>query len=146
MKTIEDILKKTPLEKLKEIASVLSMKSYNENKLKNNLHNIFSINKILSRLNSEELTILKLIYTDNDGISFGEIQKKTGMDIQKIENIINVLSGYLFVYITKNRQLLNKKMDKVYCIEEIAGIFTISSYSVIKDYLQNAQDAMINTR
>lgn len=145
MKTLEDILKKTPQEQLKEIASVLSMKSYNENRLKNSLHNIFSINRILSRFNSEELTILKLVYTDNDGISFGEIQKKTGFDIQKIESIMNVLSASLLVYITKNRQLLNKKMDKVYCIEEIAGILTISTYSDIKDYLQNAQDAMINT-
>jgi len=145
MKTLEEILKKIPQEQLKEMASVLSIKSYNENKLKTTLNNIFSINKILSRFNPEELTILKLIYSDNDGISFGEIQKKTGMDIQKIENIINVLSGNLLVYITKNRQLLNKKMDKVYCIEEIAGIFTISSSADIKDYLQNAQDEMINT-
>lgn len=144
MKTLEDILKKTPPQQLKDISSILSIKSYNETKLKSALLNIFSLNKILSNFSSEELGILKLIYTDNDGISFGEIQKKTGIDIQKIESIINLLAGNLLVYITKNRQLLNKKMDKVYCIEEIKAIFPISQCSDIRDYLQKTQDTMIN--
>jgi len=144
MKTLEDILKKTPPQQLKEMTAILSMKSYNESKLKNSLLNIFSLTKIMSQFSSEELSILKLIYTDNDGISFGEIQKRTSIDLQRIENIINLLSGNLLVYITKNRQLLNKKMDKVYCIEEIKEIFPIAQCSDIKDYLQKAQDSMIN--
>lgn len=145
MKTLEDILKKTSEEQLKEIASLLSIKSINENRLRNTLLNIFSLSKVMSTFTPEELIILKLLYSDNDGISFGEIQKKTGIDVQQIEASMNVLSNNLFAYITKNRQLLNKKMDKAYCIEEIAETFKISSYNDIKEYLQNSQEKMISS-
>ena len=145
MKTLEDIFKKTSKEQLKEISSLLSIKSVNENRLRSALLNIFSLSKIMSTFTPEELTILKLLYSDNDGISFGEIQKKTGIDVQQIEASMNVLSNNLFTYITKNRQLLNKKMDKAYCIEEIAETFKISAHSDIKEYLQNSQETMIGS-
>ena len=83
MKTIDDIIKRIQPEKQKELASFLNTKSVSEAKLKESLLNIFTLNRLISSLDRNELKIFRLLYTSTDGLSFGDIQKLTDITIDE---------------------------------------------------------------
>jgi len=143
MKTIDDIIKRIQPEKQKELASFLNIKTVSEAKIKEALLNIFTLNRLISSLNRNELRILRLLYTNNEGLSFGDIQKLLDIGIDEIEKSLNNLNSLMLSYVIKNRQMLNKKMDKAFCLKEIAEILNISDIQGIKEYLQNALESLI---
>ncbi|HOP29416.1 MAG TPA: helicase-associated domain-containing protein [Spirochaetota bacterium] len=143
MKTLDDIIKRIQPEKQKELASFLNIKSVSDAKIKEALLNIFTLNRLLSSLARNELRILRLLYTNNDGISFGDIQKLLDIGIDEIERSMNSLNSMLLTYVIKNRQMLNKKMDKAFCLKEISDVLNITDIQGIKEYLQNALDSLI---
>lgn len=140
MKTIDEIIKRTPPEKLKDISGLMESKNTSEQKIKESYTNIFCLNRLLKNLNGEELAILRLLYSGNDGISFSDIQKNLNISIDTIETCTTALSGYMLVYVNKNRQMLNKKMDKLYCIHEVAETLKISSTQEILDHLHKIEE------
>jgi len=144
MKTIDEIIKRIQPEKQKELASFLNIKSVSESKIKDALLNIFTLNRLISSLDRNELRILRLMYTNNDGISFGEIQKILDIDVDDIEKALNNLNSLLLSYVIKNRQMLNKKMDKAYCLKEISELLKITDIQGIKEYLQSALESLID--
>lgn len=144
MKTLDDIIKRIQPEKQKELASFLNIKSVSDTRIKESLLNIFTLNRLISSLDRTELRILRLLYTNNDGISFGDIQKLLDTGIDDIEKSLNSLNSLMLSYVIKNRQMLNKKMDKAYCLKEISDLLNITDIQGIKEYLQNALESLID--
>lgn len=143
MKTIDEIIKRIQPEKQKELASFLNIKTISESKIKESLLNIFTLNRLISSLDRNDLRILRLLYTNNDGISFGDIQKLLDIGIDDIEKSLNNLNALMLSYVIKNRQMLNKKMDKAYCLKEISDLLKITDIQGIKEYLQSALESLI---
>jgi len=144
MKTIDDILKRIQPEKLKKIANILNIKSLTKSKIKDSMLNFSGMHKIISSLNRNELNIFKLLYSGNDDIRFGDIQKALGIDIDEIEKSVYNMSELMLAYVIKNRQMLNKKMDRAHCTEEITKIFKINENKDVADYLNKAAELLIS--
>ena len=144
MKTIDDILKRIQPEKLKKITNVLNIRSSVKSKIKDSLLNFSGIYKVISSLDINELRIFKLLYSGNDDISFGEIYKALGIEIDEIEKSVYNMSELALTYIIKNRQLLNKKMDRAHCVEEITKIFNINENIDVAEYLNKAAELLIS--
>ena len=144
MKTIDDISKRIQPDKLKKITNILNLRSSMKPKIKDTMLNFSGIYKIISSLNKNELSIFKLLYSGNDDISFGEIQKALSIDIDEIEKSVYNMSELMLTYIIKNRQMLNKKMDRVHCIEEITKIFNINESKDVAEYLNRAVELLIS--
>jgi len=142
MKTIDEIIKRTAPERLKEIGAIMEIKGSSEQKIREAFLNIFALNRLLSRLSRDELAILKLLYSDNDGISFSEIHKQLGISIEAIEAATANLSGFMLAYVLKNRQMLNKKMDKLFSINEITELLRIASVQEIQEHIHKIGDAL----
>ncbi len=135
MKTLSEAIKKIKPEKISDILKHTGIKGSNEKILTSTILSIIGINSILSNLNDNELEIFKIIYSGNDGITFGEIEKKTKFTVPEIEKITETLSEKLLVYRIKNRKLLTNKMDKIYGITELSRIINIADYPTIKDHM-----------
>jgi predicted transcriptional regulator len=143
MKTIDDILKRIQPETHKELAQILNIKSPSEAKIRESMLNIFNIYRIISSFSRDELNIFRILYSGHDGISFGDIQKMLGLEIDVIEKSVQNISSLMLCYIIKNRQMLNKKMDRVHCISEISKIFVISETADIINYLNETAESLI---
>lgn len=144
MKTIDDILKRIQPEKQKELASILNIKTSSEAKIREAMLNFFTLYRIISSFNRDEISIFKVLYSGNDGISFGEIQKILGLDVDVIEKSVLNISGMMLAYVIKNRQMLNKKMDRIHCIQEVADIFNIAESTEVTEYLNKAAETLIS--
>ena len=144
MKTIDDILNRIGPEKQKELAHILNLKTSTESKIREAMLNFFTLYSIISSFNREEISIFKVLYSGNDGISFGEIQKILGYDVDVIEKSVLNISGFMLAYVIKNRQMLSKKMDKIHCIKEVADIFHIAESTEVTEYLNKAAETLIN--
>jgi len=144
MKTIDDILKRIQPEKHKELVQMLNIKTHSEVKIREALLNFFTLHRIISSFNRDELNIFRILYSGHDGISFGEIQKMLSLEIDVIEKSVLNISNLMLCYIIKNRQMLNKKMDRVHCISEISEVFIISETSDIINYLNKTVDILIS--
>jgi len=144
MKTIDDILTRIGPEKQKELAHILSIKTSSEAKIREAMLNFFTLYRIISSFNRDELSIFKVLYSGNDGISFGEIQKILDLDIDIIEKSVLNISGFMLAYVIKNRQMLSKKMDKIHCIQEVSEIFNITDSTAVTDYLNKAAETLIS--
>jgi len=136
MKTIDDIIKRIQPSKQTEILSFLNLKKFSESKVKESLLNIFTLCRLLSSLSKDELKIFKQVYINPDGISIGDLQKFSSIDADDIERILANLNSLLLVHIIKNRQMLNKKMDRAFPIQEIADIINLSDIEDIKRHLE----------
>ncbi len=141
MKTIDEIIKRTAQEKLKEISAIMEIRGTSEQKLRESYNSIFCLFRLIKTLNRDELAILKLLYSGNDGISFNDIQKSLGIDIDSIETATTNLCALMLAYVIKNRQMLNKKMDKLYCINEVSTTLTISTVQDIIEHLHKTEEA-----
>jgi len=144
MKTIDDILKRIQPEKQKELANILNIKTSSEAKIREAMLNFFTLYRIISSFNRDEISIFKVLYTGNDGISFGEIQKILGFEIDVIERSVFKISELMLVYVIKNRQMLSKKMDRIHCIQEVSDIFKITESTEVIDYLNRTAEILIS--
>ncbi len=144
MKTIDDILKRIQPEKQKELANILNIKTSSEAKIREAMLNFFTLYRIISSFSRDEISIFKVLYSGNDGISFGEIQKILGLDIDVIEKSVLNISGLMLAYVIKNRQMLSKKMDRIHCIQEVSDIFNITESTEVTDYLNKAAETLIS--
>ncbi len=144
MKTIDDILKRIQPEKQKELANILNIKTSSEAKIREAMLNFFTLYRIISSFSRDEISIFKVLYSGNDGISFGEIQKILGLDIDVIEKSVLNISGLMLAYVIKNRQMLSKKMDRIHCIQEVSDIFNITEGTEVIDYLNKAAETLIS--
>ena len=142
MKTIDEIIKKATPEKLKEVSGLMEARGTSEQKVKESYMNLFALSRLFRSLNREELAILKLLYSENDGISFSEINKNLNIDVNTIESATSNLRQLMLAYVMKNRQMLNKKMDKLFCISEVADILKISDYQDIADHLHSIDESL----
>jgi hypothetical protein len=144
MKTIDDILKRIQPEKQKELAQILNIKTSSEAKIREAMLNFFTLYRIISSFNRDEISIFKILYSGNDGISFGEIQKILSIDLDVIEKSVFNISELMLAYVIKNRQMLNKKMDRIHCIQEVSEIFNIAESTDVTDYLNKAAEILIS--
>ncbi|MFC1669677.1 helicase-associated domain-containing protein [Spirochaetota bacterium] len=146
MKTITEALNKLPQEKINDILSLLNIKRFVGKGLVTNFLTYTSIDQLLSQLNENELRFLKVTYKKKDGLTFGEIEKELDVDIVNIEAMTNNLSGKLLIYTIKNRQLLTKKLDKVYGISEVSEKLNIMDAQSIKEHLGKATSSLYENK
>jgi len=144
MKTIDDILKRIQPEKQKELAHILNIKTSSEAKIREAMLNFFTLHRLISTLSSDEIGIFKVLYSGNDGMSFGEVQKILGLEIDVIEKAVNNITGLMLAYVIKNRQMLSKKMDRIHCIQEVSDIFNITESTEVTGYLNNVAETLIS--
>ena len=144
MKTIDDILKRIQPENQKELAQILNIKTSSEAKIREAMLNFFTLYRIISSFSREEISIFKVLYSGNDCISFGDIQKMLGLDIAVIEKAVSNISELMLAYVIKNRQMLNKKMDRIHCIQEVSEIFNIKESTEVTEYLNKAAEILIS--
>lgn len=135
MKEINEIIKKTSPEDLKELSSRLGIKSKSRKDLLNALTTVTGLDALLRTLDMNCHRVLKVVYESPDGVTFVEIQKALNIDIHIIEKITEILFRNLLIYITKNRQMLHSKMDKAYGILEIADYLHMADARTITDKL-----------
>lgn len=146
MKTIDEIIKRIRPEKLKEISAIMESRGTSEQKIKESYTNIFALSRLFRLLNRDELAILKLIYSGNDGILFSDINKTLNIDINSIEAAASKLAQLMLGYVIKNRQMLNKKMDKLFCISEVSEVLKTAEYQNISDHLRKIDENLAETK
>ena len=135
MKEINEAIKKLTPDDFKELAGRLQLKNKSKKDLVNALTSITGMHALLKSLDTNCHRVLKVVYASPEGASFVEIQKELKLEIQVIEKTAETLSRCLLMYITKNRQMLNSKMDKAYGISEMAPFLHIVEPKTITDRL-----------
>lgn len=140
-KILESFNKLTP-ESVDEIKSILGLKKAGEKTIISRLLTISGVEALISSLSPEEQRLMDAVYKSPAGVTFTEIEKDTGISSQIIEVLADSLSAKALLYVLKNRQLLNNKLDKIYGIREFADIIKpaddydiIENLSLIKDKL-----------
>ena len=146
MKTIDEIIKRIQPEKLREISTIMEARGTSEQKIKESYMNIFALSRLFRSLSRDELAILKLLYSGNDGISFSDINKTLNIDINSIETASSNLTQLMLGYVIKNRQMLNKKMDKLFCISEVSEVLKTAEYQNISDHLRKIDENLAETK
>ena len=146
MKYIPEIIEKTSQEKLTDIGTILNIKKPSSKNILPALSSFSGIDKVLKTLSLNELRMLRLVYTGDDGITFGAIEKETGITVQEIDKISIKLNTLILAYTTKNRQLLNNKMDKIYGIHEISKILNIYESPGIKEIYGKIKENLLLNR
>jgi len=142
MKEISDTIKKLSPEKLKQLSVELKLKKSSTKNIVSTMLTVKGMDTLLSGFDNDDLQLLKVIYTQKEGITFGELEKKLHISIAQIENIAAKLSDRLLIYVIKNRQLLNNKLDKVYGISELQPVLHLSDSSAIREQLKKNSDYM----
>ena len=135
MKEIDKVLHSLSDEKLKDLSVKLILNSKSKSAIFSKLTSLTGFNSILTKLREDELKIIKIVYSSKGGITLGEIEKETQLEVTEISQFVDNLSRYLLLYVLKNRQLINIKMDKVYGFQEIAELINITTEESIKEYL-----------
>ncbi len=120
---------------MRKLSALYNLKTVKEKEIIDSAVTSTGIHSILSNLDKKELLIVSTLYSGNNGITFRDIEKITGLKIEEIDDVSNRLMNKLLVYRIKNRQLLTNKMDKLYCIKEISGIINLSSKEKVSAHL-----------
>ena len=111
----------------KKLASLLNFQKPRNTKstdLLSRLLTFTGLNATLSECNREELMLLRLLVTSGKAYTFRDLEKELNLPIPQIEKITDHLSSRLVLYVLKNRQLLNNKLDKVFLYPEVAEILS----------------------
>ncbi|OHD66288.1 MAG: hypothetical protein A2176_07300 [Spirochaetes bacterium RBG_13_51_14] len=135
MKEINESIKKLSPEEIKEIVARLQLKKRSKRDLIGALTTVTGLHALLKSLDTNCHKVLKTVYASLEGVTFAEIHKELKLEIHVIEKIAEILSRNLLIYIIKNRQMLNSKMDKAYGISEIADHLRIVEPKAITDRL-----------
>jgi len=132
MKKINDTLKKYSNTKLQSLYDVLDISTNSKEELISKITTQTGLNLLLFQLDKISLTVLLKIYSSSSEITLGEISSSTGIDIEETENQTNILASLLLIHTIKNRQLLSKKMDKIYPILEISNVINLCTEEDLK--------------
>jgi hypothetical protein len=142
MKNISELIKRLDPESVKELSALIKLKTAKEKDILKSILTSTGIHFLLSGLDHNELIIFNTLYSGNDGISFRDVEKNTGLKLEEIDDASNRLMNKLLVYRIKNRQLLTNKMDKLYSIKEISGIINLSSKDIISHHLKKLKSRL----
>ncbi len=97
---------------------------------------------LLGSLSREELQVLTAALSDENGITYGDIDKILKIEGAAIEKVSASLSGKLLVYVLKNRQRLHNKLDKIYIYPEIRAMLRPLDEHFIKEYADAVRAAL----
>ncbi len=97
---------------------------------------------LLGSLSREELQVLTVALSDENGITYGDIDKVLKMEGSAIEKTSTSLSGKLLVYVLKNRQRLHNKLDKIYIYPEIRAMLRPFDARFIKEYVDGVRSVL----
>lgn len=97
---------------------------------------------ILSHLKKDELKVLNAVYSEKDGITFGELEKRENINIDKIEAVARGLSSKLLVYVLKNRQKLHNRLDKIFIIPELRDFLHPLKDDAISEYYKSIKSGI----
>ncbi len=97
---------------------------------------------LLGNLPREELQVLTVAFSDENGVTFGDIDKALKMDGAAIEAVANSLSRKLLVYVLKNRQRLHNKLDKIYIYPEIRAMLLPYDPEFFGQYAESVRIAL----
>lgn len=142
MKSISDTLKRLSDTSIEELASLLECKKATQREVSRALIDPLCMHGLLASLHRDEVRILELIYSGNDGITYGEAEKELNIPVAKIETHATMLSRRSLIYVMKNRQLLNNKMDKMYTLQELTPLLRFYTADMLKEYLAAASASL----
>jgi hypothetical protein len=134
MKEIRKAIHSLSEENRNALTARLQLKSRSESVLVSTLTSYTGLHEILTTLDPQDLAVFRAVYQAGDGITLGELEKELKLKIPDIARSADVLTRLCLVYIMKNRQLINNKLDKVYCISEIAGLLKIESDDAVREH------------
>lgn len=97
---------------------------------------------LLGKLSREELQVLTVAFSDENGVTYGDIDKALKMEGAAIEAIANSLSRKLLVYVLKNRQRLHNKLDKIYLYPEIRAMLLPYDPAFFREYAESVRGAL----
>jgi len=144
MKKISEAVNKISPETMASIAALLSLKKGAEKSVVSKIQSISGLVAIFESLNPEELVLAGAVYKRPDGVTFTELEKELGINSIKIEQLAENISNKLLVYILKNRQLLNNKLDKIYPIQELCAYIYPAEDTEIIENLKNIREYLLN--
>ncbi|MBN2039360.1 MAG: helicase-associated domain-containing protein [Spirochaetes bacterium] len=98
---------------------------------------------MIKHLNTDERKILHLAHEDKNGITYEHIKRNLQIESDKIEKYTDNLSNLLLVYVLKNRQKLNNKLDKVYLLPEIYDILNPLNEHLINKNFSDVYSSLI---
>ncbi|HMB19850.1 MAG TPA: helicase-associated domain-containing protein [Spirochaetota bacterium] len=123
-----------------KLASILKIQKPRNTKSSDIISHLLTytgLDAALSECSRDELMVLRLLVTTGRSFTFRDIEKELDLSIPEIEKISDSLSSRLVVYVLKNRQLLNNKLDKVFIYPEVAELFASISGKELKKKLQS---------
>jgi hypothetical protein len=91
------------------------------------------IDRLLSDMSGEELSLLSQLWKSKTGLTYSELSRELSIDADDIERIALSLNTKLVVYILKNRKHLNNRLDKVYIQEPVEGAISFVSDAEISE-------------
>ncbi|MBN1533520.1 MAG: helicase-associated domain-containing protein [Spirochaetes bacterium] len=134
MKEIRKAIHSLSEENRNALTARLQLKSRSETVLVSSLTSYTGLHDILTTLDPQDLAVFRAVYKAGDGITLGDLEKELKLKIPDIARSADALTRLCLVYIMKNRQLINNKLDKVYCISEIAGLLKIESDDALREH------------
>lgn len=140
MKNLSDILKNTTVRNLEEILKILNIKASTKNipqVISASLLSYQGMALVIGSLSPDEMKILDAAYTEKNGITFSELEKRSNLNTEKIEKYTNHLARILLISVVKNRQKINNKLDKIYLIPEIHSFLNPIDNSLIYNYFKD---------
>ncbi len=134
MKEIRKAIHSLSEEDRTALSARLQLKNRSESILVSTLTTHTGIHDIIATLDPQEMSVLRAVYLSGDGITFGELEKELKLKIPDIARSADILTRLCLVYIMKNRQLINNKLDKVYRITEIAGLLKVEDDHTVREH------------
>lgn len=144
MKKIYEAFSKLSPESVEDIKSVLALKKATEKSIVSKLLTISGVKAIIESLTPDEQALVHALYRTPEGITFTELERETRISSVVIEGLADNLSKKALLYLLKNRQLLNNKLDKIYGIQEFAEIIKPSDETVIIENLMNIREQILS--
>ena len=144
MKPLREALKKISEKSKPDLLKKLGAAKFSEKSLVAELQSPAAMNSLLADLRENELLLLKAVYQSEDGITLSDAAGLIAIDVPAVAEMARNLSGRLLIYIMKNRQHLNMRLDKIFGIEEIAPFLNLVDRASILAHLSSISASLRN--
>lgn len=136
MKELSEALKKLSPDAMGRCSTLLGLKGSSPRDIAAAMIAPKSLDRLLAGLTPGEIMALREVYRNPAGLTFGELEKRIGKQAGHVEEMAGHLSERVLAYVTKNRQLLNNRMDRIYPIAELARLICIMPPDEVADRLR----------
>jgi hypothetical protein len=101
------------------------------------------IDRIFSRLSTNEIRAAHLLSKAPSGLTYGELSRELECETDEIEKISKNLHSKALVYILKNRKHLNNRLDKVYIQSALSSHLSFMKDEELSKYISGLSDSLV---